>query len=121
MLYTGFQDLKKYYEDKQITDTYFLILEGLENHINLLQNKNEKVPPSIDYKKSESFVKRHNIKVIKDPNDWQSDETSVKKIDVNRIKEIRDNDLKANKDFKEIDIKSGLSNAENAVYLRHHK
>ena len=25
------------------------------------------------------------------------------------------------KNFKEIDIKSGLSNAENAIYLRHHK
>ena len=213
MLYTGFQDLKKYYEDKQITDTYFLNFIGsLENHINSLQDKNEKAPNKIipnaslkdvlenkrasallknitilkilhllrpkiirsstgflltaefegDLKLAPSimdsnhnftfFIKEENyivvahgarirniggtppptitididnleiqkpdrpfLKVVKDPDE------SVKKVDVNRIKEVRDNDLKANQDFKEIDIKSGLSNAENAVYLRHHK
>jgi hypothetical protein len=69
----------------------------------------------LEVQKPGSFVE--HIKVIKDSDDWRGDETSVKKVDVNRIKEIRDEDLKANEDFKEIDMKS-TNNIYNSICLR---
>jgi len=65
-----------------------------------------------------SFVERHNIKVVNDEQDWRGDiTTSVKKVDKNRIKKVRDEDLNANEDFKEIDMKSNF-NADNSICLR---
>jgi hypothetical protein len=55
--------------------------------------------------------------IVKEP-DWIDDDTtSVKKISLNRIKEVRDEDLKANDDFNGIDMKPTFD-ADNSVCLR---
>lgn len=68
--------------------------------------------------KTGTFVKRHNMKVVEDHGDWRGDvTTSVKRVDKNRIKKVRDEDLNALDDFKEIDMKP-TNPLYNSVCLR---